>query len=506
MTTESPAGPDLMLIGTRSALPCAIAQLDASFALRQRVLGCIVIDADADDIPAHLDLPSLGALDDLETIARNTHPALAIIAIPAAMTALIARVRQQCDALDLPTRYLPTLEDVIASDPVATAPAFPIDLGTLVGRPQRTIDDTLVRSAVANKRVLITGAGGSIGSELARLCARFNPSELILMDRSDNALFEIDRELREHYGTIQRRTILHDVVDAELTHKRLETLRPQIIFHAAAHKHVPLMEDHPAEAVRNNLFGTKSIADAALALGIERFVMISTDKAVNPTSVMGATKRLAELYIRALNMRGDTRFTLVRFGNVLGSACSVLPIWSAQLAQGGPITVTDARMTRFFMTIPEAAALVVQSGSLTESEGDVFVLDMGNPVRIVDLAQRFLHTHGLAPTDDAITFTGIRPGEKLFEELAYPAEALAPTPIPGVLSWLGPADETTWIDGAASRLSAACDQHDPNAVLSELRACLPEFTGGSVAIAVQNPPLKGQKSRWSSATTATDAA
>ncbi|MCA9294195.1 MAG: polysaccharide biosynthesis protein [Phycisphaerales bacterium] len=478
--TAPASTPDLLLIAERHALPTALAHLGASEAHAARLLGVLTLDpTETGACPRWA--PSLGTLDDLERVVHETKPAIALLAIPAAMTACIAQVRERCAALNLPAHYLPTLDDLLAGDPASALPAFHIDLNALVGRPVRDVDAHLVRQAVTGKRVLITGAGGSIGAELARLCARFEPEDLILMDRSDNAIFEIDRELKETLPNVPRKAILHDVVDAALTRKRLESLRPQIIFHAAAHKHVPLMEDHPAEAVKNNLFGTKSVADAALALGIERFVMISTDKAVNPTSVMGATKRLAELYIRALNDRGDTRFTLVRFGNVLGSACSVLPIWSAQLAQGGPITVTDARMTRYFMTIPEAAALVVQSGALSDSAGDVFVLDMGDPVRILDLAQRFLRAHAIEPDANAITLTGARPGEKLHEELAYDAEELAETPIPGVLSWVGRAEETTWIDGATARLAAACARHDPIEVLGELKACLPEFTGGSLA-------------------------
>lgn len=497
--TAPPPPPDLLLIATHHALPAGLAQLAASPKHARRLAGFVLLDGSPPSPTPPASPRHLGSIDDLAHVVSVVRPRLALLAIPAAMTERIRQVRALCAELGLPAHHLPTLDDAIAGDTARALPTFNLDLNALVGRPVRDIDHRLVRKAVAGRRVLITGAGGSIGTELARLCARFEPALLVLMDRSDNALFEIDRELHERHPHVPRESILHDVVDAALTRKRLDALQPQIIFHAAAHKHVPLMEDHPAEAVRNNLFGTKSVADAALALGVERFVMISTDKAVNPTSVMGATKRLAELYIRALNARGTTRFTLVRFGNVLGSACSVLPIWSAQVAQGGPITVTDARMTRYFMTIPEAAGLVVQSGALADSAGDVFVLDMGDPVRILDLAHRFLAAHGLDGANDAIAFTGARPGEKLHEELAYDAEELAPTPIPGVQSWVGPAEQTSWIDGAVARLSASCARHDPIAVLAELRACLPEFTGGSVGKVETN-------GRYSQAVAATDAA
>jgi len=281
---------------------------------------------------------------------------------------------------------------------VWAGPAPRIDLAALIGRTPHEMDREAVGRVLRGRRVLITGAGGSIGGELARVAAEFEPSLLVLMERAENALFEIDRQMARHFPGVQRKAVLHDVVDAEATLRLCQKITPQVVFHAAAHKHVPLMEDHPAHAVTNNLFGTKSIADAAVAVGAERFVMISSDKAVNPTSVMGATKRLAEMYVRGLggeianrkspiaNEGQGTRLSMVRFGNVLGSAASVLTIWAQQIAEGGPLTITDPRMTRYFMTIPEAATLVVQSAALEAGGVGVFVLDMGEPVRIVELA------------------------------------------------------------------------------------------------------------------------
>ncbi|MEL7473694.1 MAG: polysaccharide biosynthesis protein, partial [Planctomycetota bacterium] len=296
------------------------------------------------------------------------------------------------------------------------------------------------------------------------------------------------------------------VVDEIATRALVAEARPDVIFHAAAHKHVPLMEDHPSHAVENNFFGTKSIADAALASGVDRVVLISSDKAVNPTSVMGATKRLAERYVQGLNRRGDhaTRCTMVRFGNVLGSACSVLPIWSAQLAEGAALTVTDPRMTRYFMTIGEAASLVVQSASLEgppETSGEIFLLDMGEPVRILELAQRFVRSHGLAPrvvaadglgdvdgahdpsssngeADDEdrvdIVITGSRPGEKLHEELALAAERIHPTPLDGIGAWVGAGDPPD-LGTMVSELSAVRRASDRAAVLRAIRAWVPEM-------------------------------
>lgn len=364
-----------------------------------------------------------------------------------------------------------------------------IDPSLLIGRDPRPVDEPAerrARTAITAKRVLITGAGGSIGSEMARKVAALDPAELILMERSENALFEIDREIRDRFPRVKRRAMLHDVVDYDATMAWLLDIKPQTVFHAAAHKHVPIMEDHPAHAVNNNVFGTLAIADAARAARAERFVMISTDKAVNPRSVMGATKRLAEIYVRSLNHQpkkfgkrrtdlasasgAPTRFCTVRFGNVLGSAGSVIPVWEKQLAEGGPVTVTHPEMTRYFMTIPEAAMLVIQAGALSAEEAngaEVFVLDMGEPIRIVELAERLVRLHGFdpllaehgrdivdrgGPGAMPIVFTGVRPGEKLHEELAHASEELRPTPAGGVQAWAAPAGEA---DAKAARAMIA---------------------------------------------------
>ncbi|MCA9299130.1 MAG: polysaccharide biosynthesis protein, partial [Phycisphaerales bacterium] len=268
----------------------------------------------------------------------------------------------------------------------------------------------------------------------------FGPKRLVLMERSENALFEIDRRLGRRLPSVERRAVLHDVVDRDRTRRILEQERPDVVFHAAAHKHVPLMEDHPAHAIANNFQGTRSIVDASLAAGASHFVLISTDKAVQPTSVMGATKRLAEFYVHMRQAPG-TKFAIVRFGNVIGSAGSVLPIWAQQIAEGGPLTITDSRMTRYFMTIPEAASLVMQAASMATEEPAVFVLDMGDPISIADLARRLVRACGCTPVDRRATpdsgeieiaVTGIRPGEKLHEALSYEEEHLLPTDHPSI--------------------------------------------------------------------------
>ena len=321
------------------------------------------------------------------------------------------------------------------------------DLSGLIDREPHPLDEEAIGKTLRGRRVLITGAGGSIGSEIARIVARFEPSKLVLIDRSENALFEIDRKIKREFPELKRSAMLHDVTSFPKTMAMVTAQKPDVVFHAAAHKHVPMMEDHPAAAVENNFYGTRAIADAASANGVDKFVMISTDKAVNPSSVMGATKRMAELYVQHLNNRSETTFCMVRFGNVLGSACSVLPIWEDQIKHGYGVTVTHKEMTRFFMTIPEAAGLVLQSAAMSgeivgedgetyAGGGEVFLLDMGKPVNILDLAERFVRRMGLEPyVDVPIKIVGARPGEKLHEELAYDGEDMTETSHASVRLW-----------------------------------------------------------------------
>ncbi|MEX0655516.1 MAG: polysaccharide biosynthesis protein [Phycisphaeraceae bacterium] len=438
------------------------AQLQHTLALaspRPRIVGCLLPHTIRPEGEAGTTVRSLGAFDQIADVIGRERVELVLVSLPLAMDDAMRRLRAQLERLGVTWRFMPTLADQLAGrtaqrhlgDGPPTGPASPampgsLDAAQLINRQPRPLDHDAIRHCLAGRCVLITGAGGSIGSELARIVCRFKPAKLVLLERSENALFEIDRELARIFPELPRKAVLHDVTHRQSTFERIGELAPDVIFHAAAHKHVPMMEDHPAAAVENNFYGTRALADAADAHGVQRFVMISSDKAVNPSSVMGATKRLAELYIQHLNQHSDTVYSMVRFGNVLGSACSVLPIWTNQLAHGGPITVTHPDMTRYFMTIPEAAGLVLQAGALSGAEagrlqphgqgGEVFLLDMGEPVHIVDLARRFLRAHGYEPdVDIAITHTGIRPGEKLFEELAYDGEDMLPTPHDAIRIW-----------------------------------------------------------------------
>jgi FlaA1/EpsC-like NDP-sugar epimerase len=500
----------VVLIGT----PESIAQAREQLALANAAdpLGCILVGPR--QARAGGGLPVLGTLEQLDSALSNQNISLAIVSLPLAMADTISQIRASLRCAGVQERFLPCLQDLLTQAPPlaiglaapAVSPGAPsrLDIAELIGRSSHTLDRESIARTLTGKRVLITGAGGSIGAELARIVAEFEPEQVQLVERAENPLFEIDRQIGRRFPGVSRRAVLHDVVDSEQTLRLLVDLKPHVVFHAAAHKHVPLMEDHPSHAVTNNLFGTKSIADAALATGVERFVMVSTDKAVNPTSVMGATKRLAELYIqwlhessRRVSGQAATRFSMVRFGNVLGSACSVLTIWSAQLADGGPITVTDPRMTRFFMTIPEAAALVIQAGAIDHPATDpaaVHVLEMGEPLRILDVARRFVRAHGFEarivgwpegaekeptapagglPTID-IVFTGIRPGEKLYEELSYGAEQLRPTPYGGIRAWAG-ATSTPNCAAMIADLSSVRTSRHRESVLSAIRRHIPEM-------------------------------
>ncbi len=428
------------------------------------------------------DEPLLGSIDQLESIIAQRRPAVALISLPAAMKDLIASIRTRLRKLGIVERFMPTLEDQLAG--IGPRSQIDVDLNQLIGRPARNIDETAIARVIRGRRVLITGAGGSIGSELSRVVAGFSPQSLTLIERSENALFEIDRQIARTSPNLRREALLHDVVDSDATLAHFLRIRPDVIFHAAAHKHVPMMEDHPAAAIDNNLFGTKSVADAAAAVEAERFVMISTDKAVNPVSVMGATKRLAELYVQQIKEQSPTGFAIVRFGNVLGSSGSVLDIWTRQIAEGGPLTVTDPRMTRYFMTIPEAAALVIQSAALmdpTAAGAEVFVLDMGEPVKVLDLAQRFAQMHGLdlvalsessdaaAPGTIQLVCTGARPGEKLHEQLAIDPATLQPTSHPGINLLMLERPDSRYVQDALMRLSPRYRSREAAVLASSIR-------------------------------------
>ncbi|MCL6458353.1 MAG: polysaccharide biosynthesis protein, partial [Gorillibacterium sp.] len=340
-----------------------------------------------------------------------------VIAIPSLRQKDLNRIYEECSGTTAKTQIIPMLED-LAMGRVSVNQFREIQVEDLLGRQPVMLDTESISGLITGRVVLVTGAGGSIGSEICRQISKFSPARLILLGHGENSIYSIEMELRGLYkdNKIDYVTEIADIQDANRMRAIMKAHRPQVVYHAAAHKHVPLMERNPEEAVKNNIIGTLHTARAASVSGVETFVMISTDKAVNPTSVMGASKRLAEMIIQYMNKTSNTKFVAVRFGNVLGSRGSVIPLFKQQIAAGGPVTVTHPEMVRYFMTIPEASALVIQAGALAAG-GEIFVLDMGEPVRIVDLATNLIRLSGHSVEDIGIEFSGIRPGEKLFEEL-----------------------------------------------------------------------------------------
>lgn len=364
----------------------------------------------------------LGTLGDLSKLIKEHQIDMVTIAIPSLPQPRLKEIFEKLTDSTVKVNAMPSME-AMASGKISISRLKEIDVVDLLGREEVKLDMDAIKDQITGKVILVTGAGGSIGSELCRQVMKFNPKQLLLLGHGENSIYQIHQEMlnTHRHGQTIFIPIIADVQDRQLIFEIMETYQPDIVYHAAAHKHVPLMEYNPREAVKNNVYGTKNVAEAAKANNVKNFVMISTDKANNPTSVMGSTKRMAEMIVTSLNEAGKTKFSAVRFGNVLGSRGSVIPLFRKQIAKGGPITVTDFRMTRYFMTIPEASRLVIQSGALAKG-GEIFILDMSEPVKIVNLAKNMIRLSGLTEDDIEIVESGIRPGEKLYEELLLDKE------------------------------------------------------------------------------------
>ena len=364
----------------------------------------------------------LGSIKDLPELVEKYEIAMITIAIPSLSRKKLREIFELIEPLHVKVNSMPSMEEV-ASGKINLSRLKEIDVVDLLGRDEVQLDIDAIKDQITGKTILVTGAGGSIGSEICRQVIRFNPRRLLLLGHGENSIYLIDRELRNNYSECVTEIvpIIADIQDRKKIFAIMEDYQPEIVYHAAAHKHVPLMEYNPREAVKNNVYGTKNVAEAAKAAKVKNFVMVSTDKANNPPNVMGATKRIAEMIVTGLNEAGCTKFSAVRFGNVLGSRGSVIPVFREQIANGGPITITDFRMTRYFMTIPEASRLVIQSGALAKG-GEIFILDMSEPVKIIDLAKNMIRLSGYSEDEIEIIETGIRPGEKLYEELLLDKE------------------------------------------------------------------------------------
>lgn len=419
----------------------------------------------------------LGPLESISAHARSTGVKHAIVAMPEAPHAVRRQAVESARNAGLQVLTVPSFDDLI-SGKVTVSQVRNIELDDLLGRDPVVLDTDGLSQWIGNKVVLVTGAGGSIGSELCRQIARYHPRGLILFELNEFAMYEIEQEFLRRFPQINVVCAIGDVKDAVRVTEIFALHRPTVVFHAAAYKHVPLMETQNAwQAVQNNVLGTLVLANAASAHGVEKFVMVSTDKAVNPTNVMGATKRLAEMVCRSLQQTTGTRFVMVRFGNVLGSTGSVIPKFREQIAHGGPVTVTHPEITRYFMSIPEAVQLVLQAG-LMGNGGEIFVLDMGEPVRIADLARDLIKLSGFTENEIRIDYTGLRPGEKLYEELLASSENTLATPHPKLrIARARRASDTPLGDlGELRNWLTANTNTDPAAVKAELARRVPEYT------------------------------
>ena len=415
----------LLVVGAGDAGQMIAREIRLNPALNLEVVGFV------DDDPrkrkqSFQGFPVLGKIRRIGRICQEQGVDEIVIAIPSASGKDLRHIVELCQATGVKFKTLPGVGQLIDGK-ISIQQVKDVELEDLLGRASVKLDLSRIEACLKGKRVLVTGAGGSIGSEICRQVARFHPKKIVLFENAETPLFQIERELRMKFPGLRIVPIIGDIRFKARVEAIFDEFLPEVVFHAAAYKHVPMMECNPAEAANNNVRGTRIIADAAHQFKVERFVMISTDKAVNPTNVMGASKRAAELYVQALAKRSRTNFVTVRFGNVLGSNGSVIPIFKEQIAKGGPVTVTHPEVTRFFMTIPEASQLVLQAGSMGKG-GEIFLLDMGEPVKIVKLAEELIQLSGYRPYEDIeIAFTGLRPGEKLYEELLLAGEGVQPT-------------------------------------------------------------------------------
>ncbi|HVH43264.1 MAG TPA: nucleoside-diphosphate sugar epimerase/dehydratase, partial [Labilithrix sp.] len=463
----------VLVLGAGDAGEMLMRELIRMYAHRYEPVG-FLDDAKAKQNERIHGVPVIGAIDDVAMLVTREQIDEVILAIPSMTGQEIRRIVELCRPSGVSVRTLPGVDSLIDGR-VTVSQLSEVAIEDLLGRDPVTLDTEALREFIRGRTVLVTGAGGSIGSELCKQICRFGPKTLVLVEQAENNLFEVNRSLIGEFRDVTIVPHVADICDSRRLDAVFAAERPDVVFHAAAHKHVPMMESNPGEAIKNNVFGTKKVADTAHRFGVEKFVMVSTDKAVNPTSVMGVSKRTAEIYVQALSQRSKTHFITVRFGNVLGSAGSVIPIFKQQIAKGGPVTVTHPEMRRYFMTIPEACQLILQAGTMGRG-GEIFILDMGEPVKIVDLARDLIRLSGYTPDEDIdITFSGIRPGEKLFEELTFDAEKAAKTRHPKI--FVGTFRPYPWeqVERGLERLHALTDGSAPERIRAAFQALVPEY-------------------------------
>jgi FlaA1/EpsC-like NDP-sugar epimerase len=476
-TIESGRLKRFLIVGAGNAGEALLREIHRMSVAQYEVVGFVDDDHLKQGINIH-GIPVLGTVEQLPEICQEQNIEEIAIAMPSATHKELRRVVQVCQGTKLRFRTVPSITD-IASGKFRVSQIRDVDINDLLGREAVQLDLDLIEVFLKDKVILVTGAGGSIGSEMCRQVCNFSPKLLLLIEQAENPLFHIERELQTQFPQVNMKTLICNITDSTRVSGIFEQYHPEVVIHAAAHKHVPLMEINPGESVKNNVIGTKTVADAADKFNTATFVMISTDKAVNPTSIMGSTKRVAEMYIQNLNNISKTHFVTVRFGNVLGSNGSVVPIFKNQIAQGGPVTVTHPDMKRYFMTIPEASQLVLQASAMGKG-GEIFVLDMGEPVKIVDLARELITLSGFSPGEDIeISFTGLRPGEKLFEELSIEGEHMQRTRHPKIGIWKNIPTDGEKLRTGIEQLVEISKMQEHDKIVLKIKELVPEYIGSN---------------------------
>jgi FlaA1/EpsC-like NDP-sugar epimerase len=469
-------GKRLLIIGAGDCGEKICREIHDNPHLGYRVMGFI------DDDPLKLNrrihgIPVLGNVEDLEYYATQLNVKEILIAMPSVSSKEMRNIVTLCEGIEVPFKTVPGMGELI--DGRVTVKAIrDVSYKDLLGREQVTLNEDQIGAYLNGKRVLITGSGGSIGSELCRQVCRFMPESIVLYERAESPLYEIEMELKENFQYIRITPRLADILDPAQLARVFEKDRPDVVFHAAAYKHVPMLEYNPWEAINNNVIGTRNVIEAAKGVNVDRFVLVSTDKAVRPTNVMGASKRLAELLVQSQNgcNISDTKFMMVRFGNVVGSVGSVVPLFMRQIEKGGPVTVTHPEMTRYFMTIPEACQLILQAGAMGEG-GEIFILDMGVPVKIAEMAEDLIRLSGFEPYEDIpIKFIGLRPGEKLKEELIIEGEGIVETSHKKIMVLKGQECEEGILNGKLKALMERAAKQDIEGIKWAIKNILPEYS------------------------------
>ncbi|MBN2183448.1 MAG: polysaccharide biosynthesis protein [Sedimentisphaerales bacterium] len=466
-----------LIVGAGNAGEALLREIHRMPVVQYEVIG--LIDDDPAKQGTHIHgIPVLGTVKQMPDICKDYNIEEIAIAMPSASHQQLRRVIQVCEGTKIRFRTVPHITD-IASGKFRVSQIRDIDINDLLGREAVRLELDSIEAYAKDKTILVTGAGGSIGSEMCRQLCNFRPKLLLLVEQAENPLFYIERELRKRFPHVRIEALICNITDKNSLEHIFAKYRPQVVIHAAAHKHVPLMELNAGQAIRNNITGTQTVANAADKFGTTNFVMISTDKAVNPTSIMGSSKRIAEMYIQDLNRTSETHFVTVRFGNVLDSEGSVVPIFKKQIAEGGPVTVTDPEMKRYFMTIPEASQLVLQAATMGNG-GEIFVLDMGEPVKIVDLARELITLSGFRPGEDVeIVFTGPRPGEKLFEELSIEGEDMQRTRHPKIRIWNNITMDRDRLYAGINELIEIAETQNREEIIRKIKELVPEYTGSN---------------------------